>query len=152
MTSVKSRRMNKMRTRARSIVRKQIGTDVFEAAQGFMCPICSRPLNDKSPWHKLDEDSTSSVDHVYHLQRHERHEGNLLLTHRVCNMKKGDRHPTREEQQMLGLVNRCLGYRKGVYKAAKLWKGVKLEPIPEPDFYRFCLEIIDYVKLKIAGL
>lgn len=95
------------RAKARKIVHEHVGTEVFLAAQNWTCPICQQSLT-------IDDDL--SVDHVYHFAGHHRHAGNLLLAHRQCNYDKDSRHPTRGEQQMLGLVNRCLQYCKGYYR------------------------------------
>lgn len=96
------------RAKARKIVHDHVGTEVFLAAQNWTCPICSRRLN---------ETDLLSIDHVYSFAKTKRHTGNLLIAHQVCNYDKDDRHPTRDEQEMLGLVNRCLQYHKGFYRA-----------------------------------
>jgi hypothetical protein len=53
---------------------------------------------------------------VYNFAGSKRNAGNLLLVHEQCNFDKDDRHPSRSEQEMLGLVNRCLQYCKGIYR------------------------------------
>jgi hypothetical protein len=132
---------NRERARARKLVHNHIGTDVFAAAQNWTCPICERSLYEKPPGWKTSADSTWTVDHVYDLATARRHAGNLLIAHASCNMDKRNRHPTRGEQIMLGLVNRCLGYRKGIYKAARVGRGVPNVRPPVADFYEFSVQI-----------
>lgn len=139
MSSVK-KAANRERARARKVVRNQIGVDVFLAAQNFKCGICGEDL--------LEWDL--SVDHVYPFSTYPQHHGNLILAHLTCNMRKDSRHPTVFEQQMLGLVNRCLGYRKGVYRAAKPWKGMKFvtNEFTPAEFFFYMLTLI-YFKVIV---
>ncbi len=121
-----AKRRNRERSVARKLVHNHIGTDVFLAAQNWTCPICGGLLEDKrgAPGTGEQDGDTLTIDHVYHLDGSGRQHGNLLLAHRECNMFKDDRLPTCAEQRMLGTVNRCLGYRKGIYKACRIGKGV----------------------------
>jgi hypothetical protein len=141
------------RNRARKIVHVSIGTDVFLAAQNWTCPICGGPIRDYLPstTKRKKYDELISVDHVYHLASHGRCNGNLLLVHTKCNQLKNDRPPSQDEQRMLGLVNRCLGYRKGIYKAAKHFKGEDpaMYRVPEPDFYNFCISLWELFVCKV---
>jgi hypothetical protein len=103
-----------------------------------------------------------SVDHVYHFAGSERNAGNLLLVHEQCNFDKDNRHPSREEQKMLGLVNRCLQYHKGYYRtvpppAARGRIGKSMIPrafiiqelSPAEFFFKMLTEALLLAKIKL---
>jgi hypothetical protein len=141
------------RNKARKIVHEQVGTEVFLAAQNWTCPICNKPLV---------KGMKMSVDHVYNFAKARRHAGNLLLAHEQCNFDKDDRHPTRGEQQMLGLVNRCLQYCKGYYRTVPPPKArgrvgklqmpkafIINELSPDEFFFKMLTEVLLLVKIKL---
>jgi hypothetical protein len=111
---------------------------------------------------ELTKGMRMSVDHVYNFADYERHAGNLLLAHEQCNFEKSDRHPTYNEQKMLGLVNRCLQYCKGYYRTVpppaargKIAKDclpkafVIHELTPSDFFFKMLTEISISLKLKL---
>ena len=144
-----ARERSRERNRARRLVRDRIGLDVFMAAQDGKCSICMKDLLLPPEGYKNPQDCLISIDHVYDLASHARCAGNLLLAHQMCNQNKDNRHPTRSEQVMLGLVNRCLGYRKGVYKAARVGKGIAPVKIPHPDFHDFMIDLLYRAYVKV---
>jgi hypothetical protein len=142
----------RQRAKARKLVHEHVGTEVFLAAQNWTCPICNQRLTSKM---KL------SVDHVYNFAGSKRNAGNLLLVHEQCNFDKDDRHPSRSEQEMLGLVNRCLQYCKGIYRtvpppAARGRIGEAVIPrvfviqelTPSEFFFKMLTEALFLAKIK----
>lgn len=138
------------RAKARKLVHEHVGTDVFLAAQNWTCPICMEPLTKKMKM---------SVDHVYNFAGTHRHAGNLLLAHEQCNFDKDDRPPTRQEQEMLGLVNRCLQYCKGYYRTVPPPKArgrismpkafIIQELTPADFFFKMLTEALLLAKIKL---
>lgn len=113
--SPNQKQRNKWRARARRKIAK-IGWQLFLAAQHNECSICGKPLI----FQPLKEDLGLSVDHVHSFDGFAdldaiQNLGNLLLTHRKCNSRKGHKPPTQREIWMLDRVNRLLLFNNGDY-------------------------------------
>lgn len=76
-------------------------------AQSLCCAICGRELvRDRMHW----PDVGWSVEHVWPRRRYAFwSRGNQLISHQLCNNRKGDRDPTGCEVLMLAAVNAQLG-------------------------------------------
>lgn len=77
-------------------------------AQRGVCPYCGRWLTyrDGRNWHE-------SLEHVFPSSRGFTLVANALLTHKLCNERKGDRTPTGCELLWLYSVNTRLGIAGG---------------------------------------
>lgn len=103
------------RQKARAIV-KSVGIDFFIKAQKDTCPICCEFLT-------VQQDI--NIDHVYSINElkhgQDPNNGNLLIVHRLCNEKKGNRPPSNSEIATLAMVNDILGFNEatGIYTITK---------------------------------
>jgi hypothetical protein len=74
-------------------------------AQNGLCANCAQPLN-LSKKTKATHADAPTMDHVKcRSNGGSPHLGNILVMHRKCNNRKGDREPTGCELVWLGMVN-----------------------------------------------
>ena len=116
MTPAKAQKERRI---ARWTVHEQIGTAVFLRAQRRICYLCGNVIH-------LND--AKSIDHVFPLSISHLNIGNLLIAHRECDQRKGQRQPTPCEVIFLQIVNERLGYNanyseSGAYALAE--SGIK---------------------------
>lgn len=93
-------------TRPKNQRRRSVMDRVWEA-QGKCCSLCGDKM---VPAHRYDINRGWSLDHVRPRSHGYTREGNVLLAHKSCNNRKGDRAPTGCEIVLLEAANARFGW------------------------------------------